>query len=356
MTKEQTTVIKGIAILMMLWLHLFSDPTMVAQLHCLLPPVGDVPFATWLKRAMSPVPIFLFLSGYGMSVVNSKPGGDTNRFGRIFRLFFIFWCVLLVFVSIGHLVKPLEYPGSVIKFMGNITGIDPSYNNAMWFLAPYVLLALSAKQIIRWLEGKNMWIVLGMLFPVGTAVSWWISRHVDFLNHYRLIYIALECVALSFPFIIGIYSERTNVLSRIGAWSSSHRLVGYAAPFMLVALIAVKCIIRTSIIGSAYVFAFIVIAVCMKLPAVITRSLKLLGKYSMTMWMVHSYFYAYLFHDFIYSFKTPLLIFAVLAAVSLATSIIIQPPGNRGYEILQSRIALWRSKQTGSQNTWGGGN
>ncbi len=344
MTKEQTTQIKGIAILMMLWHHLFTDSTLVAQLYCLLPPVEGIPFATWIDSAMSPVAILLFLSGFFIFVVTIRTGGDTNRFGCMFHLFFIFWCTLLVFVPIGHLVKPLEYPKSFITFLGNITGIDPSYNTAMWFLAPYVLLALSAKPIIQSIEGKNIWIVLGIWFPIAICVSWWISHHVDFLNHYRIFYIALEYIALSFSFLLGIYSERTGILSKIAAWSSTHRFAKYVAPIMLIALIVLKCMIHTSIIGCAYVFAFIVITLCLKLPNVINRCLKLLGTYSMTMWMIHSYFYAYLFHDFFYSFKTPLLIFLVLVVFSLFTSVIIQTLGNRGYRIISSIIALWQAK------------
>ncbi len=48
-----------------------------------------------------------------------------------------------------------------------------------------------------------------------------------------------------------------------------------------------------------------------------------LGDKSMDMWMVHSWFCYYLFHDFIYSFSYPILVFAVLTAISYACSFII---------------------------------
>ena len=41
------------------------------------------------------------------------------------------------------------------------------------------------------------------------------------------------------------------------------------------------------------------------------------------MWLTHTYFSIYLFHDFIYGFRYPLLIYVVLVAVSLVTAVAI---------------------------------
>ena len=45
-----------------------------------------------------------------------------------------------------------------------------------------------------------------------------------------------------------------------------------------------------------------------------------MGKHSMVMWLTHSFFCYHLFHDFIYSFKYPLLIYVVLLSISYLTS------------------------------------
>jgi hypothetical protein len=59
-------------------------------------------------------------------------------------------------------------------------------------------------------------------------------------------------------------------------------------------------------------------------PKFVTKALSYLGKYSTGMWMTHTYFCYYLFSDFIYGVKYPLLIYALLIAVSLFSAIIIQ--------------------------------
>jgi uncharacterized membrane protein len=68
MSKEQTSIFKGIAILMMLWLHLFNSPNIVDSCVPLLF-IGNVPLVHLLTRICSPVDIFIILSGYGLHYV-----------------------------------------------------------------------------------------------------------------------------------------------------------------------------------------------------------------------------------------------------------------------------------------------
>lgn len=43
----------------------------------------------------------------------------------------------------------------------------------------------------------------------------------------------------------------------------------------------------------------------------------------MNIWMIHSWFCYYLFHDFIYSFSYPLVIFAMLTVISYICSLVV---------------------------------
>ena len=66
MTREQTTILKGVAILMMLFLHLFNNPD-IGNFCDPLIFLGGVPLVNIISRACNPVGIFLMLSGYGLS-------------------------------------------------------------------------------------------------------------------------------------------------------------------------------------------------------------------------------------------------------------------------------------------------
>lgn len=343
MSKQETTIIKGIAILMMLWGHLFVNPDKVAVLSNLLPQVQGVPFATWISRLMPPVPFFLMLSGYGMYIVNSKADKDVHRFSRILKLYFAFWVVLSIFVPIGHWVHPAEYPGSWLKLFGNLSGINASYNTAMWFLLPYILMALSAKYLIdifnRLSHKIGVWSIICGVYVISTIISWWISRHTTMLNSYRLLYIAAEYLALLSPFMIGIFAAKYDVFTKIKRYSTTHTALQHLAPIALLLLFAVMLAIKVSIFTSAYVCAFIALWQLMNVPALLNNCLHYIGRYSMIMWMVHSYFYAYLFGSFVYGFRTPILIFAVLVGVSLLSAIIIQKIVDALYPVANSLIS-----------------
>ena len=51
------------------------------------------------------------------------------------------------------------------------------------------------------------------------------------------------------------------------------------------------------------------------------RFLIAMGRHSMVMWLTHSYFCYHLFHDFIYGFRYPLVIYVILIAISYGVSL-----------------------------------
>ena len=143
LTIEQTIIIKGIAILMMVFLHLFNHLSDV-ELCSYFFPIGDVPLVHWLTRAANPVPFYLFLSGYGL-YYSWMSGKELNPWRRCLKLYQVYWLSLLVMVGLGFLVKPTAYPGSLMAVIDNISGWKTSYNAEACFLFPYLLLVLSAK-------------------------------------------------------------------------------------------------------------------------------------------------------------------------------------------------------------------
>ena len=81
MTKEQTTYIKGIAILMMLFLHLFNHWNPGEYSAWLY--IGELPLVNIIARACSPVGIFLMLSGYGLHYETSAKPTTLSIFTHI---------------------------------------------------------------------------------------------------------------------------------------------------------------------------------------------------------------------------------------------------------------------------------
>ena len=68
MTKQETQIVKGVAILLMIFLHLFNQMSNV-------------------ELCRSFVAFFLILSGYGMHFIHVRGKGDIHRWSRIGKLY-----------------------------------------------------------------------------------------------------------------------------------------------------------------------------------------------------------------------------------------------------------------------------
>lgn len=64
-SKEKSVILKGIAIMMMVFLHLFNTDSQ-AELYTSLFSINGHPLTQCFARACNPVGMYLFLSGYGL--------------------------------------------------------------------------------------------------------------------------------------------------------------------------------------------------------------------------------------------------------------------------------------------------
>ena len=92
-SKADTMAVKGVAILFMLFAHLFNRSQLI-DLSTPLVYVGEQPLVYLLIFAMNPVHFFIFLSGYGLSLSNKNGGGvkDVCVFIRIIGLRSCYLC------------------------------------------------------------------------------------------------------------------------------------------------------------------------------------------------------------------------------------------------------------------------
>ena len=75
---------------------------------------------------------------------------------------------------------------------------------------------------------------------------------------------------------------------------------------------------------SFYTFFFIVLVLMMKLGAMTDKILEHLVIFSMEMWLIHTWFCYYLFRGFFYGLHYPLLIYALLLAVTYASAVVVK--------------------------------
>ncbi len=309
MSKEETSIIKGLAILMMLWLHLFNDDHVGAAAPLWF--VGGQPAVSLIARACNPVDLFIILSGYGFR--HAYYHGDVGikaQLKRLLKLYICFWLTLAIFVSIGSFVHPSEYPGTLSKLLFNISSLDLTYNYETWFLFPYAIVSLFARSIFR-LQNKigNLWsLVIWAVFCLASGFA--ISRNL--IPQVYLVGAAfskiLVCLEFVFPFMIGscLYDVAVRNNGLKVSWLNSRKSMA-----LLFLLLLSHSLFSSQALNTLYGGGVVILMNNISFPPTINKTLTVLGKYSMPMWLTHSYFCFYLFHDFIYGFRYPLVIYLV---------------------------------------------
>lgn len=317
-TQEQTALLKGIAILMMLWLHLFSNLSYASDYSSWLM-LGEYPLAHLLTRACKPVPFFLLLSGYGLSYGYARGTLTMPRIReRLRQLYLGYWLTLLVFVPIGALLGREGYPGELMTLVGNLTNLRPSYNGESWFLLPFAVLMLLSLPLFRAYDryGAKVLLPASLLVYVGAKIAYPYSEGL-------LAATAINLAEVQLPFLLGrwIYCEG---ISWQGFTQRLHlpQLGRYAGLFLLL-LVGLKLTTRVAHFDALYALGFILAFCALRPPTWLATQLSFWGKHSMLIWLTHTFYSEYLFHDFVYGFRYPLVIFLVLAGISLLTSLVL---------------------------------
>jgi len=137
-TKRDSKMLKGIAILAMLMLHLFCRRDNLPYTPLLW--IGDTPLIYYFGLFGDIcVAIYCFVSGYAHYMQSSKTE-LRHRWKRLFRFLIPFWVIAAVFSVIGIFTGDSVIPGSVKEFLLNCLTIKNSYNGAWWYANTYILL------------------------------------------------------------------------------------------------------------------------------------------------------------------------------------------------------------------------
>ena len=230
-----------------------------------------------------------------------------------------YWLILALFVTIGTFRFPSIYPGNWVKIIENFTAFYTTYNGEHWFLFPYLLLAITSPFLFKMVDKHNVWVVLLLSYVLYLGSCFCISRYgAMYLYTHMFAYHPILYMSMLFSFLLGVIAYKKQWLKHIG-----NSLLTKVSWVLLVVLCVLRCCINTGAFHNLYVFAFIWIWLQAPRATWVKTLLSHLGKHSMNMWLIHSFFCYYLFHDWIYGFRYPLLIFIVLIVVSYLSSVVV---------------------------------
>ncbi|MGF1765617.1 acyltransferase family protein, partial [Aliivibrio kagoshimensis] len=138
-TKYDSNYLKGIAILLMLFHHLFAFPDRIPATTDVIYIFTSINFESKIALfGKICVPLFFFISGYGFSSVNnSSPKYYINK---IIQFYKSYWLVFIFFIPVFFIVNDTKF--DLKELVLNIISLRSSYNSEWWFIKPYIFLVL----------------------------------------------------------------------------------------------------------------------------------------------------------------------------------------------------------------------
>ena len=342
-TKKDTALVKGAAILMMLFHHLFTTADRYAGYEIIFQPFGEV-FTVQLARFFKIcVGIFVFLSGYGVTKsLSALDENDPKRYikqigRRTFSLMSGYWIIFILSVIAAAIINPSllnAYKGGykidyavfgLFDFLGlsELFG-TPTLNGTWWYMS-LALIIIAIMPLLYRLYKKYGFIPLFMLsFIVCGFVK--DARSDEIVNY--------DMVRWLFTLDLGIVFADRDWLAKIKELKiiKKNNTADYTVKLVVyTALLACSFFLRqrsdwtVSYICDGIVPAYAVVycyVILGEIP-VLRNVLRFFGKHSMNIFLSHTFLRAYYLKDFIYGLKYPALIFAMLTALSLLLSILI---------------------------------
>lgn len=331
LSRNDTKILKGIAILLMVMLHLFARKE-VDGLYSTFPSVNGVPLLYYLALLGDACrPIYLFVSGYAFYIMINKEQCSVmaKNLKRISKLLINYWVVLILFVSIGFLMgKTDEFPSSVNKFLLNFFGLSNSYNGAWWFLQIYIIFVLLSPFIIKLVKRYSSMVLLcasGVIYLLS-----YIQRFkgiVDFGDHEIILGIMKTSVLFGtsqFSFVVGAIFAKEMIYSKIYNRCYNIKFKNTLCLTGILMLIIFHAVIQSAIIAPLNGIAFVCLFSLMNKSDLILKPLNFISNHSTNIWLTHMFFYMTIFTEITFAPNYPILIFLWLITLCLISSYIIK--------------------------------
>lgn len=312
MTKEDSRILQGICISMMLFHHLFLQGVMPGKDYRLVLSFGEVQtemVIAWFCKIC--VAMYAYLSGYGMCHVLLKQ--EPERLAEAYRsayeavwkrlkkFYLHFWYVALVSLLVmtvffGWQLQPKDV-------LTDLLGITAVYNGSWWYVLQYVkmmmLLPLFHVMFIRLgddKEERKKWMLYGPVLAGGFLglLLLGIFKHGIYVRIRQTIYLWFHTETL-YAFFVGYLMARFQVYQRADTLLTKKRL---RMPAMLLCL-CIPVAVRIHLADSAayaltdYIllpFFTYGLLVLLEKQTAVRKVLGCLGTYSFTMWLIHLFF------------------------------------------------------------------
>ena len=168
LSKANSKIIKGLAILLMLIHHLWFFPERIAggELKYLFYIMGRSTISILGSFGKICVSLFFFVGGYGIYIQSKNR--SFNILKNIKKIYKNYWKVFLIFIPIGYLLFSNQTPYCADEkiytnflffgynyILANFLGFSSSLNGEWWFLRSYIIAIITFPFIKKSSFGRN---------------------------------------------------------------------------------------------------------------------------------------------------------------------------------------------------------
>lgn len=331
--KRKTDITKGIAILMMIWLHTFSSLNSLDNYTSIFT-IGGYNIEYLLAKACNPVGLFMVLSGYGLYLsyqktyeINTLTDNIKLTVNRLLRIYIPWWITLAFAVMVPSCLTEADF--SLRGIFENITAWRTTWNHVGWYIMPFALISLLLNIIFpSFRKHAILWILFAFITYYGINIFY--GTFWAYTDKYFALKIFCRLFEFLLPMLLGALAAKYRQLTfqtrirqtKVSIFSTIGILLMFIISTYLggIPVYPVYCIILILMIVNA------------KYTKYVDKTLAFLGQHSLNIWFIH----AFLIRT-VYQLKYSPIILLALVVISTLLSI--------GVNKISQPILTWINKK-----------
>lgn len=347
LTREDTKMVKGMAIILMLIHHLFAFPDRIHFDYIYIAFISGNGIELIIGRfGKICVGMFLFLSGFGIykQYYNNEKNIISIILKKLKGLYINYWLVFIIFIPIRFFFLNKQFILS--EFIDNIVGYSSSYNKEWWFFAVYILLIITFPLSVKIINNNSVYEILKIIViavVIRTIIPVLVKNPImiDFSKtvFYKELYLMLQWLPC---FLMGIAFAKIGLFSKLKKFFIDNKLDNIVVHMIIfIGIIYIRYRNNNDrafdyLLVPMFIFSIINIIKTCRLNKIFSY----LGKHSTNMWLVHSFFCYYYFQQLVFYPKISVIIILWLIILSVISSIFI----NFIKECIKKVVALRKIK------------